>query len=228
MSGLAECLSHMHSLTPSPCSFSDSPQSIIGILHGDISPENILVMPHYRSVSGSNKFSSGYTPGDLVFSDFGLSTILYADGSPREIPFPGNRTFEAPEDRLRAPPGRPSDVWSLGTVFLEFFVWLVLGRDVLQQFFDDRCTPDVRSGGKINSDFFYDFIADKDGDIVGMKTKDIVKEYVRRVRDDKSCTEPVQQAMDIVDGMLVVDTSRRLTAQDVAEKFRQVVEVLEL
>lgn len=199
----------------------------VGALHGDISPENILFMQDTAQPANPPESPSESSPsplGTLIFSDFGLSTLLHTESVTEELTlFRGTRTFEAPEDRLGLNVRRASDVWSFGGVVLEFLVRLVVGRKVLDSFFEERCTPIAGSGGRIRSHFFYELVVDENGEVVDVEVKEVVKKYIKRIREDLRCEQAVKQALDVVEGMLVVDSHRRFTAQSVAHRFGDIV-----
>jgi serine/threonine protein kinase len=232
ITGLAECLAHMHhfpsALAQEANLVSNGGRPAVGALHGDISPQNILVMQHPNSTSTTSLMEpSPQQPGTLVFSDFGLSTLFYNKPPDQEsTQLCGNCTFEAPERRLGMYLGRASDIWSFGGVVLEFLVWLILGREVLEAFFEERCTVYAPSGGKVKTDSFYELVVDEEGKAVGAGIKDIVVRYMELVRKNVRCGEAVIQMLDVVtEGMLVVDTKRRYTAQKVADIFRDITTV---
>ena len=91
------------------------------ILHGDIKPDNILICE-----------------GQIFYADFGLSTFVPDDGF---VIFDSGfmtKQYAAPEVK-KGKRGKPSDVWSLGFVFLE------LATVILQQSIDNIYTSNCRS-----------------------------------------------------------------------------------
>lgn len=102
---------------------------------------------------------------------------------------------------------------------LEFLVWLVLGRDVLETFFAERCTVNPRSPHKTRDDHFYTLKYSDQGRPVGAEIKDVVLRYIERLEEKLVMTKEmsVKQVLDVVvDGMLVIDSSQRLSAVQVA------------
>lgn len=76
------------------------------MIHRDIKPGNILI----RS----------FNPLDLVFTDFGIASILDAGASVRETIHGGlTPMYAAPEDILGKIVSRPADWWACGMIFLE-------------------------------------------------------------------------------------------------------------
>lgn len=105
---LADALEHLHGL---------------GLRHGDVKPENILVRKDTRRQL------------DLVFTDFGLAavvehTIVHSDDYRRSV------LYSAPE-QLTGVQTKASDIWGLGVVVLE----LLLGRHPLADPSDGSMDP---------------------------------------------------------------------------------------
>jgi len=74
------------------------------IRHRDLKPSNILV-------DGSN----------VLLTDFGTALNWTEDGGSTSVDAPGTLTWQycSPEQASHGERGRPSDVWSLGCIFLE-------------------------------------------------------------------------------------------------------------
>jgi serine/threonine protein kinase len=103
--------------------------------HGDLKPENILV------------FENGREIGDLKIGDWGearyqgVRTEMRPSGSKSRF---GTVRYEAPEVKTgiqenyigqrKERRSRLYDIWALGCISLEFFVWLLEGWDGLQHF----------------------------------------------------------------------------------------------
>ncbi|MCJ1475995.1 hypothetical protein MMC13_004659 [Lambiella insularis] len=86
-----------------------------GVFHGDIKPDNILI---------SNK--------QVYYTDFGLSDIIPDDRSTISEAMFMTKQYAAPEVK-RGKRGKPSDVWSLGCVFLELMT-LLLNQNVSERY----------------------------------------------------------------------------------------------
>ncbi|KAI1504980.1 kinase-like domain-containing protein [Biscogniauxia marginata] len=104
--------------------------------HMDIKPENVLVFK-------SDNMKECY----LGLSDFGCGKITalisrsQSGGGHRSHQTEhkmGNLTFQAPEAYPNKKCGRKADIWSMGAVFLEIMVWLLLGPNKLDKFRDKR------------------------------------------------------------------------------------------
>ncbi|KAJ8129304.1 hypothetical protein O1611_g4328 [Lasiodiplodia mahajangana] len=97
-----------------------------GWRHGDIKPENIL------------RFNNETTLGTLKLGDLGLakkhniSTQLRSVGTDTRV---GTMRYEPPETvtSSKLPRSRKYDIWSLGCVILEFVIWLLYGRQGLDE-----------------------------------------------------------------------------------------------
>ncbi|KAK3363196.1 kinase-like domain-containing protein, partial [Lasiosphaeria hispida] len=118
--GLVSALEWIHV----PDSVLDSQKNELFGRHGDIKPENIL---WYKGNSdGPHPFASG----QLVLSDFGLSSLNHKDThsnigngdilftttyAPPELIFSNNKIC------------RRIDIWAFGCVFLEYVTWIIGG-----------------------------------------------------------------------------------------------------
>ncbi|RFN45633.1 tol-like protein [Fusarium flagelliforme] len=105
-----------------------------GTRHGDIKPYNILYFLDQVDNHGR---------GTLKVADVGLAKVhqeytKYRGATTTRM---STERYEPPEMmsyiRKEAPIPRVYDSWSLGGVFLEFLVWLVLGRARLDEFHQD-------------------------------------------------------------------------------------------
>ncbi|KAK6065957.1 serine/threonine protein kinase-44 [Seiridium cupressi] len=119
--GVAETIQSLH-----------KPQ--VNIRHGDLKPENILCF------ESSDPFLDQKDPSYvLVISDVGLAREhdkLTKFRSRTKQPGGGTMVYAGPEMELsegRAT-SRRYDIWSLGCIYLEFFIWLLYGIDGLEQF----------------------------------------------------------------------------------------------
>lgn len=121
LKGLADAVLHLHALGDPPAKrqwtrdhdfIPSSP-----VLHGDIKPENILVFAP----------TGGAPLGTFKLSDFGSAQT--SEDSPRsltheEIWLGGTEAYESPDVLHSKHFSCATDIWSLGCVFLELFVWL--------------------------------------------------------------------------------------------------------
>ncbi|KAK0643153.1 kinase-like domain-containing protein [Cercophora newfieldiana] len=113
--------------------------------HGDIKPENILW--YKEKGDGPHPLASG----QLVFSDFGLSSLNHKD-TRSGIYNTGilcTTTYAPPESILENYKiSQAIDIWALGCVFLEFATWIVDGPGSVDQFMLKRMAPHLRSPTK--------------------------------------------------------------------------------
>jgi serine/threonine protein kinase len=127
--GLADALSFIHD--PGPEFLSVDQKRIYG-RHGDIKPHNIL---WFKNDKGQR----------LTFSDMGL-TEVHRDASRSNIPgksIPHTPTYRPPECDMTGREGhisRSFDIWTLGCVFLEIVVWMLMGPEGIASFKKARNT----------------------------------------------------------------------------------------
>lgn len=209
---LADCLANIHDFGRNVLP-SDELQNAdaVGAIHGDIKPQNILIM----------KSTAEVTAGNLVFADFGISHVFSKSSPGDPAPFYGNRSFEAPENRTVRDVGRPSDMWSFGCVIFEFLVWLVLGRDSLQAFRKDRFMATPGCKYPIKDDVFYSLVYNSSARVQGVIVRPTVGQYAARIYQDSKCVGPVRKITTLVlSGLLVAEPTRRLTADEIAQKIK--------
>ncbi|KAF7539408.1 hypothetical protein G7054_g2157 [Neopestalotiopsis clavispora] len=120
MLGLANALKQLHIFTHEQ-----------NCRHGDLKPENIL---HFREAAQSEY-------GTLVISDLGSATI-HQERTLSRGAWTGTNgrygtfRYEPPEVQDRGPRSRRWDVWSMGCIYLEFFIWLLYGWNKLNSFYE--------------------------------------------------------------------------------------------
>ena len=196
--GLMHALSMIHRtsrnlLKYSPSNSAETKATLVGIIHGDIKPRNILV---FRSQNNAYPM--------LKWSDFGLST--WADTDPG---FRTTRTYDAPENGVRSKIGTKSDVWSFGCVLLEFVIWLLHGNDAVHTFGAQRSMRTPGSGLPLKDDHFYTLVyANKQP--VGATVRAAVSKCLENIRQDRRCVGDLGLIMRLVaEEMLVVDEHAR-------------------
>ena len=102
------------------------------IVHGDIKPDNILI-----------------SKGHVFYADFGLSTIESDDSSMRFNDGFMTKQYAAPEVK-KGRRGKPSDVWSLGFVFLEMATTIL--KQSTADVYTSKCrSPDVSYSNNLDA-----------------------------------------------------------------------------
>ncbi|KAK4223979.1 kinase-like domain-containing protein [Podospora fimiseda] len=119
LAGLCEALRYVHEAR-----IGRQQRRRIGF-HHDIKPANISIFP-----GGVWKLSD-FVSGDIRF--VGANEEIY-----NRRPSTWDRLYSAPEFVIEGRVSCPTDIWSLGAVFLEVLVWATLGGDAVQQFHDKR------------------------------------------------------------------------------------------
>jgi serine/threonine protein kinase len=203
--GLMQALSMLHGASrnnpdPSSNSCPGTERSLIGIIHGDIKPSNILMDQ-----------DNGDTQPRLKWNDFGQSN--WADTEPK---FRTTRTYEAPENGMRSKLGKKSDIWSFGCVLLDFAVWLLHGHDGLQAFGAQRFTKTPGSGLRLKDDHFYTLVYLNQQEI-GAMVRAAVSDSLADVVQDERCKGDFEHVMRLVsEEMLVVDENARRDSNQLA------------
>lgn len=116
--------------------------------HGDISPNNILWFDDYKG-----------SKDHLVVSDFGLAEFKSIFSKSHVDPnglCGWSGTYQAPDRHTDKELTQKYDVWSLGCVFLEFAVWLLLGYEQMIRFVNERViAPDGAQDNVYKGDTFF-------------------------------------------------------------------------
>ncbi|KAH7394368.1 kinase-like domain-containing protein [Pyrenochaeta sp. MPI-SDFR-AT-0127] len=204
--GLMQALSMLHRVPrndpdPSLNSCPETELSLVGIIHGDIKPSNILV---YRDKQG--------TQPRLKWNDFGLSN--WADTEPK---FRTTRTYDAPENGMRSKLGKKSDVWSFGCVLIDFAVWLLHGHDGVHVFGARRSMKTPGSGIPLKDDHFYTLVYSNQQQI-GAIVRAAVSSELENIIQDERCKGDFEHVIRLVsEEMLVVDENVRQDSDQLAQ-----------
>ncbi|KAK4110317.1 kinase-like protein [Canariomyces notabilis] len=188
--------------------------------HGDIKPENIL---WYK---GNSNLGHPLASGQLVFSDFGLSSLNHKNSRSgvdnKDILH--TLAYAPPESIL---PGdhisRSIDIWASGCVFLEFVTWVVGGPALRDDFQRKRFAPHL--GHNIRNDIFWEVQTFKDPKKGGLEehvtvVKPSVMNWIATLRARPEATQFIQDFLDIIqDHMLIIEKSARGTAKRIAPLF---------
>ncbi|KAF4892491.1 Aurora/IPL1-related protein kinase 2 [Colletotrichum fructicola] len=172
--GLANALSKAH-----------YPETGPNFRHGDLKPENIL---WFKSKSGNGI-------GTLKIGDWGLAkqhlvvTELRSNQTTTQW---GTRRYEPPEEApgegsnllLPNQPGKKRsrlyDIWALGCISLEFLIWLMYGRDELNQFNKSLGT------NSLDIPRFYQLKQNQNGRSKA-QVHDVVEKWMDHMARDKIC-----------------------------------------
>ncbi|RBR16019.1 hypothetical protein FVER53590_28320 [Fusarium verticillioides] len=207
MRGLADALATVHG-------GNGKEPNICGV-HGDIKPENILCFgPH------DNHRWVGF-----ALTDFGSSHFCTPEE--RDIPNGLKHTpaYRAPEiDTTVFGITQACDVWSLGCVFAEAIAWFCEGRAGIAKLMEARLDEEDNSP---NRDAFFRLQYDKRRGLTASLKPDI-KRLLISLRE-KSRSSPFMDDMlyIVLEGMLKVNMSERMSAQEVLGALTQMCNKLE-
>ncbi|KAF7534247.1 hypothetical protein G7054_g6356 [Neopestalotiopsis clavispora] len=182
---------------------------IFNCRHGDLKPQNILCFEEN---------------GETVFkvADFGISKIHDMPTINRKVAttnFAYTASYQGPEIEFekqsandQQPRSRKYDIWSLGCVFLEFFVWLLHGPESMAEFGAARET----SGSSLYGSSLYE-ITDKVKKQA--KVHRLADGTVEALTDDPRCSGEtgLAELLSIIRGsMLKTKVNDRASAEDIA------------
>ncbi|TVY48835.1 Serine/threonine-protein kinase [Lachnellula occidentalis] len=103
--------------------------------HGDIKPENILWSMEIDEIH-ADRCKCIFERGYLLIADFGLMEFHRRLTRSKVLAqkIGGSQTYGPPEMGLNKEISRAYDIWSLGCLYLEFIIWMVLGWEALSEF----------------------------------------------------------------------------------------------
>ncbi|KAM7199738.1 Protein kinase-like domain containing protein [Naviculisporaceae sp. PSN 640] len=185
--------------------------------HGDLKPDNILV---FKTAT-----DSGSWLGTLKIADLGLAKQHVFSTSNRIQPTGQRYTtsqYEAPEamPSFREPRSRKYDIWSMGCIILEFVILLLYGGSGLNVFYGEH-----RNEGN-TTDTLYFTVTDRGRGLA--EVSNIADHWIRSILQDCECTREGRSVFrDLVllvkDKLLVVDYTRRIGADDLAEELAAIL-----
>ncbi|CCT73317.1 uncharacterized protein FFUJ_09998 [Fusarium fujikuroi IMI 58289] len=208
MRGLADALYTIHG-------GNDQERKLSGV-HGDIKPENILCF-------GSN--DSERWPV-FAITDFGSSYFLTPEE--KDIPKGLKHTpaYRAPEIDTTTLGGitQAYDVWSLGCIFAEAIAWFYNGKAGIKKLILARIDEEDNSP---NRDAFFQLQYDKRNGLTA-KLKPGVHRLLISLRENSRSSFFIDDMLYIVlEGMLKVNMSERMSAREVLDALTQMCNKLE-
>ncbi|TVY41416.1 Triple functional domain protein [Lachnellula subtilissima] len=185
--------------------------------HGDLKPENIL-----RSEGPQGSKNAGV----LQITDFGLGRFHRFESRSRQDPktISGSPTYAPPEIALGKPVSRAYDIWSLGCIFLEFITWLLEGSQGFKDFNAARML--LAEDNIITDDIYFTLITPTDPPNAPPEAvvREGVLKWIGRLRQNSRCSEMSLSFLDLIEqSMLKIDSSRRISAQLLVTKIRQML-----
>ncbi|VUC36652.1 unnamed protein product [Clonostachys rosea] len=181
LKGLAEAIKILHSSKGKPGET---------CRHGDLKPENILCF-------GNRLPSREEIPTDitLVITDAGLAKFHEKETQARLDPTTtqgGTRRYAPPEveiDKNHAR-SRRYDIWSLGLLYLEFLIWILYGKENLDNFHDNTM-----------GDYCFEIYPEP-------RVKPIVTKWIEAIKGDPRCSSSGPTALgrliDLIESRLLV------------------------
>ena len=184
--------------------------------HGDLKPENIL---RSEGPQGSNN------AGVLQITDFGLGRFHRFESRSVQDPktISGSPTYSPPEIALGKPVSRAYDIWSLGCIFLEFITWLLEGSRGLKDFDAARM---LLAEDKIIDDIYFTLKTptDRPNAPPEAEVREGVLKWIGRLRQNPRCSEMSLSFLNLIEqSMLRIDSSRRISAQLLVTKIKQML-----
>ncbi|WYZ36955.1 hypothetical protein EsH8_II_000461 [Colletotrichum jinshuiense] len=167
--------------------------------HGDIKPENILVVD-----------------GQWKLADFGFSQVRrLEDTRSDDRPLGFSPTYRAPEHDVGVFNGQQADIWSLGCVMSVAATWITMGRKGIKAFREKRAT---KTAGRVD-DSFFDVSKDQ-GEKTRVKLKSAVSHWMNRLHSASNASPFVHDLLDLVQhDMLDVDGAKRITSAQLVSKL---------
>ena len=162
------------------------------IRHGNLKPENILRFSQHSSHLGLLKMADmGLAPRHIVVTEQGRVADSTGYGTVR---------YEPPEVVTETQArSRPYDIWSMGCIILEFIIWMLYGKDELNNFYDQ-----VRGDGHSACQYF-EIVDNRDG---GSKAE--VHHEVRRWIDHMQSSDPELSQESAIGDLLEIVRSKLL------------------
>ncbi|KAF5645962.1 serine threonine kinase [Fusarium tjaetaba] len=207
--GLADALSTIHGQK-------GQAKTVYGV-HGDIKPENILCF-------GSN---DGDRPMRLALTDFGSS--YFCTPGERDIPKGLKHTpaYRAPEiDFTTVGITQAYDVWSLGCVFAEVIAWFYEGRNGIAKLIDARLDEESNSPNR-DAFFYVKYDFNNRGGLSAKLKPEIQRLMISLRMSSRSSLFMDDMLYIVLEGMLKINVSERMSAGEVLDALTQMCLKLE-
>ncbi|RKK60668.1 hypothetical protein BFJ66_g1689 [Fusarium oxysporum f. sp. cepae] len=204
MRGLADALSTVHGQN-------SQGKDLYGV-HGDIKPENILCF------GSDNKWTT------FALADFGSSYFLTPEEKDMPKGLKHTPVYRAPELDTTGGMTQACDIWSLGCVFTESIMWFCHGKDGISKLIQTRLDDEDNSP---NRDAFFRLQYDKRGGLTA-KLKPEVHRLLISLRESCQSSLFIDDMLYLVlEGMLKVNMSERMSAREIFEALTQMCLKLE-
>ncbi|KAF5647946.1 serine threonine kinase [Fusarium sp. NRRL 52700] len=181
------------------------------VVHGDLKPENILCLG-----------SSNRQPV-LALTDFGSSYFL----APEEKHFPRGLkytpVYRAPEIDTNGGITQAYDIWSLGCVFMEALAWFYDGKPGIAKLIQARLDEDDSP----NRDAFFWLKYDKRRGLTAKVKPEVQRLLISLRESSRSCFFIDDMHYIVLERMLKVNMSERMSAPETLEALTQMCNKLE-
>ena len=197
--GLSAAMAAFHAACPGSdflsASGSKPPRS------GYIRPENILV---FEGPEGQGDIFKWADFGCAQFENWGLGAkLLQINRGYANI---GTFAYQAPEACEHKECGSKSDIWSMGTVFLEIVVRLLFGRQGLSRLDMDGVKPVIPL-----VPLTLRFFKNEDGIVLRQEVASMLGE----IEEHLKCKGQLRVLRDAIAKMLTIDPEQRPSSEDV-------------
>lgn len=176
--------------------------------HHDLKPDNFL----FFSTQDSPQLNRKAGEGIISIADFGSGKVHTFRPSPTgsiNTRSPnGTPTYESPETRVAS--SRPSDVWSLGCVFLELLVWALFDYEAVKDFSIRRQgRRNLRDSTGIEDNAFW-----QEPEQGGAELRQAVEDQMDILKDeiDRKRKIPFSEVLDLIKKMLHINPQQRVDA----------------